>query len=75
MNTLELGRIISNRRRTLGLDQRSLAEISNLSVHSLSDLESGKGNPTLAIINRLAASLGLEMRLEVRPVHTHLGES
>ena len=66
MNARELGRVILERRRNLDLDQRSLAEIAGISVHSLSNLESGKGNPTLRVLTALADSLGLEVRLMVR---------
>lgn len=66
MNSEELGQRIRSRRLTLGLTQQSLAEIAGLSVHGLSNLESGKGNPTLAVLTHLADALGLDLRLEVR---------
>jgi hypothetical protein len=34
----------------------------------LSDLESGKGNPTLEVLSRVSAVLGLEIRLAPRGV-------
>jgi transcriptional regulator with XRE-family HTH domain len=52
---------------TLGLDQQSLAEIAGVSVHALSNIESGKGNPTLSVLNRLAAAVGMDVALLVRP--------
>lgn len=66
MNSTEVGKAIRARRRTLNLDQKALAEIAGVSVHSLSDIESGKGNPTLDALNQLAAALGLEVILQVR---------
>jgi len=66
MNQEQLGSIIQRRRKTLALDQRSLAEIAGLSAHSVSDIESGKGNPTLAVLNQLATALGLDVQLVVR---------
>ncbi|MBT3377894.1 MAG: helix-turn-helix transcriptional regulator [Lentisphaerae bacterium] len=66
MNTRELGTTVTERRKCLGLDQRSLAEIAGVSVHALSDIESGKANPTLRIVSAVADSLGMEIRLEVR---------
>ena len=65
MKPEELGNRIRSRRLTLGLKQRSLAEIAGLSVHGLSDIESGKGNPTLAVLNQLADALGLDLHLDV----------
>jgi transcriptional regulator with XRE-family HTH domain len=65
MKSEELGNRIRSRRLTLGLKQQSLAEIAGLSVHGLSNIESGKGNPTLAVLNQLADALGLDLRLDV----------
>lgn len=72
MNNLDLGSMLRSRRQTLGIPQRALAEIAGISVHCLSDIESGKGNPTLAVVNQLALALGMELRLEVR---TQMSES
>lgn len=66
MNAAEVGSHIRARRLTLGLDQQSLAEIASVSVHALSDIESGKGNPTLSVLNRLAAAVGMDVVLRVR---------
>lgn len=62
---MELGQQLRARRRRLGIDQQALAEIAGVSVHALSDIESGKGNPTWAVINRLATVLGLSVSLQV----------
>jgi transcriptional regulator with XRE-family HTH domain len=66
MKQYELGQRIRSRRLTLGLTQQALAEIAGLSVHGLSNIESGKGNPTLAVLNHLADALGLDLCLNVR---------
>ncbi len=65
MKPRELGHRIRSRRLTLGLKQQALAEIAGLSVHGLSNIESGKGNPTLAVLNQLADALGLDLCLDV----------
>jgi transcriptional regulator with XRE-family HTH domain len=59
----ETGRFLRDRRKLAKVTQRDLAELSGLSVHTLSDLESGKGNPTLDVLARACAALGLEIRL------------
>lgn len=66
MNPEELGQCIRSRRLALGLKQQSLAEIAGVSVHGLSNIESGKGNPTFSVITCLADVLGFELRLELR---------
>lgn len=41
-----------------------LARLSGLSLHSVSDIETGKGNPTLDSLIKLLNVLGLVIRLE-----------
>lgn len=66
MNPPSLPQVLRTRRTQLRLDQRNLAEIAGISPHSLSDIESGKGNPTLLTLTRLCDALGLEISLRVR---------
>lgn len=65
MNIETLGTIVKRRRKELGFDQISTAELAGISTHSLSDIESGKANPTLGVMTRVLDVLGLE--LVVRP--------
>ncbi len=66
MNQEELGCRIAERRHILGVDQRTVAELSGVSVHTLSNIESGKGNPSLQILCKMADALGLELRIDVK---------
>lgn len=66
MKTEELGNLLRQRRKLAKITQRDLAELSGLAVHTLSDLESGKGNPTLEVLSKLCAVLGLEIRVQAR---------
>jgi len=66
MTSEELGMILRRRRGQAGITQRDLAALSDLAVHTLSDLESGKGNPTLEVPSRACGVLGLEIRLVPR---------
>jgi len=68
MNTRELGQAIRSRRRELGISQRALAEIAGVSLHTLSDIESGKANPTLATVVQLLQPLGFELDIHLRAV-------
>ena len=54
MNIGEISDYIVRRRKTLKISQRELAELSGVSLHSLSNLESGKGNPTLESLLKVA---------------------
>lgn len=68
MNLQGLGHRIRTRRRALGVTQRALAEVADVSLHTVSDVESGKGNPTLATLVGLLTPLGLELDIRVRTV-------
>ncbi len=68
MSPEELGTILRQRRKLAGITQRDLAALSELGVHTLSDLESGKGNPTLEVLTRVCRVLGLEIRLTPRQI-------
>ncbi len=48
-----------------GLSQRELARKSGIAQSDISKIESGRANPTLSTMNRLAAAMGKELRVEV----------
>jgi len=60
-----ISKIIRERRRELGVSQADLARLSGLSLHGLSDIETGKGNPTLQTLLKLLNVLGL--RISIHP--------
>ena len=66
MNMEDFGRLIQKRRRVLRLDQRTLGDIIGVAVHTLSNIESGKGNPTLETLNKICEPLGLELVVRVK---------
>lgn len=66
MKTMEAGRLIRKRRMSLRIDQRTLSEISGVAVHTLSNIEAGKGNPTVATLERVLHVLGMELRIQIR---------
>jgi transcriptional regulator with XRE-family HTH domain len=56
---LALGLAVKARREELGLTQEALELSSDLHQRWISNLETGKRNPSLGSIRRLAAALGL----------------
>ncbi|MCE9615381.1 MAG: helix-turn-helix domain-containing protein [Lentisphaerae bacterium] len=66
MNIEDAGELIKKRRTSLGVDQRSLSEISGIAVHTLSNIEAGKGNPTVATLDRVLQALGMELRIQIK---------
>lgn len=57
---------LKERRVSLNVTQEMLSDVSGVSLRALKQLESGKGNPTLATLNRLCEALGLELGLKLR---------
>lgn len=58
--------MIRKRRLSLGIDQRALSEISGIAVHTLSNIEAGNGNPTVATLDKVLDALGMELRIQVK---------
>lgn len=58
------------------LNQKELAEITGITQGDISRLESGNANPSLHTIQRLAAGLGMKLKVEFisNPTHTECGE-
>ena len=62
----ELIKVLKDRRETLKVTQEHLAELSDVGLRTLKSIESGRGNPTIATVIKLADVLGLEVKLEIR---------
>ncbi|MCU4157745.1 helix-turn-helix transcriptional regulator [Carboxylicivirga sp. A043] len=69
MHFSELIKTIKARREMLQVNQEMLAELSGVSLRTLKQFESGKGNPTLQTISKLADALGLELTLQVKQLN------
>ncbi len=54
----------------LKVTQETLAELSGVGLRTLKQFESGKGNPTLLTLQKLADVLGMEICLQVRKMET-----
>jgi y4mF family transcriptional regulator len=63
MNIQEIGQLIRKRRKSLGVNQDSAAELAGVSTHTLSNIESGQANPTLEVLERVLDVLGLELAI------------
>lgn len=61
--------IIKDRRSLLGLTQQDLADYTGLSVRMIKGIESGKGNPSVGNLAKIADILGLEISLSVKDLH------
>ena len=57
---------LRDRRAALRVTQEELAEMSGVGLRTLKQIESGKGNPTLATFQKLADVLGMEITLRIK---------
>ncbi len=68
MHQQELIKTLKERREALKVTQEHLAELSGVGLRTLKAFESGKGNPTIDTLNKLAEVLGLQINLSVRKI-------
>ena len=66
MHQEEIIKVLKDRREALKVTQEHLAELSGVGLRTLKSIESGKGNPTIETLNKLADVLGLELKLEIK---------
>jgi len=63
---MEIRAQIKARRITLGLKQEDLAEMAQISLATIKDIDRGVGNPSLKTLEKIANVLGLVIVLQVR---------
>jgi transcriptional regulator with XRE-family HTH domain len=66
MHFVELIKQIKERRAALQVTQETLAELSGVGLRTLKQFESGKGNPTLLTLQKIADVLGMELSLSLK---------
>lgn len=55
-------------RKSSGLTQKQLSEKTGIAQADISKLESGSANPSLRTLQRLAAGMGMRIKIEFQPV-------
>jgi len=68
MTGYELGDMIKKRRKSLNIKQQDLSEITGVSMHTLSNIETGKGNPTFQAVNQILDVLGLDFSIIIKGI-------
>jgi len=63
---MELKETMKSRRTTLALSQTDLAEMADVSLATIKDIERGKGNPSLATIKKILEVLGIEIEYRIK---------
>lgn len=70
MHLPELIKTIKERREALQVTQEGLAALSGVGLRTLKQFESGKGNPTLSTLHKIADVLGMDVCLKIKTL-TH----
>lgn len=55
-------------RKSTGLTQKELSERTGIAQADISKLEKGNGNPSLRTLQRLAAGMGMQIKIEFEPI-------
>ena len=55
-------------RKATGMTQKELSEATGIAQGDISKLETGNANPSLRTLQRLAAGMGMRLRLEFIPI-------
>jgi transcriptional regulator with XRE-family HTH domain len=70
MHFQEIIRTIKDRRDSLHITQETLSQLSGVGLRTLKQFESGKGNPTIMTLHKIAVVLGLEICLKVKQINS-----
>ena len=63
---MELEEIMKQHREFLSLTQQDLAEMAEIGVDTIKDIERGKGNQALKTLKKILEVLGIEIEYKVR---------
>lgn len=66
MNQKEIGTIIKERRKHLGVNQQTLADLASVGINTLVAIERGEGNPQLSTLLTILDTLGLQLDLHIK---------
>lgn len=66
MTQQEIGNVIKERRKKLGINQQMLADLASVSVNTIVAIERGEGNPQLATLLTITDTLGLQMNINIK---------
>lgn len=66
MTLQEIGNKVKERRKTLGINQQTLADLAGVAVNTLVAIERGEGNPQLTTLLTILNTLGLQMDINIR---------
>ena len=66
MTQQEIGNAIKERRKKLGINQQTLADLACVAVNTVVAIERGEGNPRLSTLLAILDTLGLQADINIK---------
>ena len=66
MTQQEIGNAIKERRKKLGINQQTLADLASVAVNTVVAIERGEGNPQLSTLLTILDTLGLQANINIK---------
>ena len=66
MTQKQIGETIRERRRMLGVNQQTLADLAGVAVNTVVAIERGEGNPQLTTLLTILDTLGLQADINLK---------
>lgn len=66
MTQQEIGKAIKDRRKKLGVNQHTLADLASVAVNTVVAIERGEGNPQLSTLLTILDTLGLQLDVNTK---------
>ena len=66
MNKIELGELIKTRRKSLKIDQRTLALLAGVGLNTVVAVERGEGNPKISTLISILDTIGLQIKITLK---------
>ncbi len=66
MTLQEIGKAIKDRRKKLGVNQQTLADLASVAINTVVAIERGEGNPQLSTLLTILDTLGLQLDVNTK---------
>ncbi|MBQ2209424.1 MAG: helix-turn-helix transcriptional regulator [Prevotella sp.] len=69
MDAKQIGTIIKERRKHLGVNQQTLSDLAGVGLNTLVAIERNEGNPQLSTLLAILDTLGLQMDINLKTMN------
>lgn len=69
MTVQEIGIIVRERRKKLGINQQTLADLASVAVNTVLSIERGESNPQLLTLLTILDTLGLQLDINIKQMN------